>query len=59
MLQNQGAVRLQWSIIALSTAFLGNYAWDKIVTMSQNERQQSVNNFCAGILDNHTGIERR
>jgi len=27
--------------------------------MSQNERQQSVNDFCSGILDNLTGIERR
>ena len=27
--------------------------------MSQNERQRSINDLCAGILDNLTGIECR
>jgi len=52
------AMRPQRSTIVLSAAFLGKYANDKIVTMSQNERQQRVNDLCAGILDNLTGVER-
>jgi len=59
MLENHAAMRLQSSIIGLPAAFLGNYAYNKIVTMSQNERQRIVNDCCAGILDNITGIERR
>jgi len=57
--ENQGDVQLQWSIIVLPAAFLGKYAYDKIVTMSQDKRQWSVNDFCAGILDNITGMEHR
>jgi len=59
ILENQAAMRLQWSIIILPAAFPGKYAPDKIVTMSQNERQRSLNDCCAGIMDNITGIERR
>jgi len=59
ILENHAAMRLQWSIIGLPAAFLGEYASHKIVTMSQIERQRSVNDCCAGILDNITGIERR
>jgi len=59
ILENQAAMLLQWSIIVLPAAFLGKYAPDKIVTMYQNVRQRSVNDCCAGILDNITGIERR
>jgi len=55
----QGAMRPQWDIIVLLAAFLGKYDYSKIVTMSQNERQRSVNILCAGILDNLTGMERR
>jgi len=35
------------------------YANDKIVIMSQNEYERSVNNLWTGILDNQTGMERR
>jgi len=59
ILENHAAMRLQWSRIVLPATFLGKYASDKIVTMSQNVRQRSVNNCCTGILDNITGIERR
>ena len=45
--------------MVLSAAFLGKYAKDKIVTMSQNEPQRSVNDLCAGILDNLTGMKSR
>jgi len=58
-LENHAAMRLQWSIIVLPAAFLGKCAPDKIVTMSQNERQRSFNNCCTGILDNITAMERR
>ena len=58
-MENQAAMRPQWSIIVLLAGFLGNYAYDKILTMSQYERQWSVNDLCAGILDNLTGMERR
>jgi diphthamide biosynthesis methyltransferase len=44
--------------IVLSAALLRKYAYGKIVTMSHNERRQSVNDTCAGILDNRTGMER-
>jgi len=59
ILENQLAMRPQWSTIVLSAAFLGKYANDKIVTMSQNECQRNVNDLWAGILDNLTGMERR
>jgi hypothetical protein len=59
ILENQWVMWPQWSIIVLSAAFLGNYAYDKIVTMSQIERQQSGHDLCTGILDNPTGMERR
>jgi len=59
ILENHGAMRPQWSTIPLLAAFLGKYAYDKIVTMSQNERQRSINDLCAGILDNLTEMERR
>jgi len=58
ILENQSAMRPQWSTIVLSAAFLAKYANDKIMTMSQNERQQNVNDLCAGILHNLTGMER-
>jgi len=59
ILENQGAMQLQWSKIVLPAAFLGKHAYDKIVTMSQNEGQRSVNNLCARTLDNITGMEPR
>jgi hypothetical protein len=59
VLENQGAMRLQWSTIVLLAAFLGKYAYNTIVTISQNERQPSVNTLWAGILDNLTGMEHR
>jgi len=59
IVENQWAMRPQWSTIVLSAAILGKYANDMIVTMSQNDRQQSVNDLCAGILDIFTGMERR
>jgi len=59
ILENHAAMRLQWTIIIIPAAILGKYACNKIVTMSQNERQRSVDDCCAGILDNITGIERR
>jgi len=40
-------------------AYLGQYAYDKIVTISQNPSQCSVNDLCAGIFDNLTGMECR
>jgi hypothetical protein len=58
-LENQWAMRPQWSIIVILAAFLGKYGNDKIVTMSQNELQRSVNDLGTGILDNLTGMERR
>jgi len=45
--------------MVLSATFVGKYANDKIVTMSQNERQRSINDLCAGILNGLTGMERR
>jgi hypothetical protein len=59
ILESHSDMHLQWSIIVLLAAFLGKYASDKIVTMSQNERQGSGNDCHAGILDNLTGMERR
>jgi len=59
ILENQGAMQLQWSIVALLAAFLGKYGYDKVVTRSQNEHQQSVKDSCAGILNNITGMEHR
>ena len=59
ILQDQRAVALSWSRIEVSTAFLGNNACDKIVTMSQNARQWSVNNLWSCILDNLTAMGRR
>ena len=58
-MENHEAMHLQLSKIALPAAVLGKYASDKIVTMFQNKRQRSVNDCCAGILDNITGMERR
>jgi hypothetical protein len=58
-LENQGAVRPQGSIIIQSAAFVGKYTYDKIVTLSQTERQQSVNNSYTRILDNVTGMKHR
>jgi len=59
ILEYRGAIQLQRSIIVLPAALLGEYASDKIVTMSQNDRQRSANNFCTGILDDIPGMERR
>jgi len=59
ILENQWAMRPQWSLIVLLAAFLGKYAYEKIVTMSQNERQRSVNDLCDGIMDNLIGKEQR
>jgi len=59
ILENQRAVRHNWSIIELSAAFLVKTACDKIVTMYQNVRQRSVNNFWSCILDDLTAIEHR
>jgi hypothetical protein len=59
MFKNQLAMRTPSSIIVLSAAFLGKYAYNKIVTMSQNERQPSFNDLGAGIIDNQTGMQRR
>jgi len=59
ILENPGAMQLQWCIIVIPAACLGEYTYDQIVTMSQTERQRSVNNFGAGILDKVTGMERR
>ena len=59
ILENQGAMQPQWSTIVLLAAFLGKYAYEKIVTMSQTERQWSINDLCTGILDNRTGMECR
>jgi hypothetical protein len=58
-MEKQEAMRLHWSIIVLSAAFLGKYAYEKIVTVPQHNRQHSINNFCTGILDNLIRIERR
>jgi hypothetical protein len=46
-------------MIKLLAALLGKNAYDKIVTMSQNEHQQSVNDFWSCILDNLTAMECR
>ena len=43
ILNNTRVVRRHWPIIELSAAFLGKNSYDKIVTMSHNERQGSVN----------------
>jgi len=59
ILENHEAMHLQWSIIVLPAAFLGQYASNKVVTMSQSERQRSINDCYSGILDDITGIERR
>jgi hypothetical protein len=59
ILQIQWAIWLQLSIIALLAAFLGKYALDKIITMSRNDCRRSINNVCASILDNVTGVEHR
>jgi len=59
ILENQRAMRLQWSILVLSATFVGNYTYDKIVTMFQNDRQRSVHHFWPCILDNVTGKECR
>jgi len=45
ILETQRAVRHTGSIIEPSAAVLVKTACDKIVTMSQNERQLRVNNF--------------
>jgi len=58
ILKYEGVVRLSWSIIELSTAFLEKNAYDKIVTMSQNEPQRSVKDFWSCILQNLTAMER-
>jgi len=44
-MENQWALQLQSSIIILPAACLGKYAYNKIVTMSQNEHQLSVKDF--------------
>jgi len=59
IIENQGAMRLQWSIIIVRPAFRRKYVYDMIVTISQNKRQQSVNYCSAGILNNLTGMDRR
>jgi len=59
ILENQGAMRPQWSTIVQLAAFVGKYGYNKIVTISQIERQWSVNDLCAGISDILTGMERR
>jgi len=43
ILDNQGAIRIRWSTIKLAAALLVKNAYDKIITMSQNQCQQSVN----------------
>jgi len=53
------ALRLLWSIIELSAAFRGKDDYEQIVTMSQHERQWSVNNVWSCILDNLMSKERR
>jgi len=57
--ENQGAIELHWSIIELSAAILGQNAYDRIVIMSQNHRQGSVNDFWSCIFDNLTAMECR
>ena len=59
ILEIQGATRPQWCAIVQLAAFLGKYGYDKIGTMFQNDLQRSVNNLCAGIVDNLTWIEHR
>jgi len=41
----------------LSAAFRGKNAYDMIVTMSQNERQQSINDFWYCIMHSLTAME--
>ena len=57
ILENHGAMHLQCSKIILPAAYLGKYPYDRIIAMSQNECQRSVNDFCAGILDDITQME--
>jgi len=52
-------MQLHWSIIELSAAILGKNTYNKIVAMSQNEHQQSVNDFSSRILDNLMAMEHR
>jgi len=52
-------LRRDLPIIKLSTAFLGKNCTYKIQTMSQNERQWSINNCWSWILDNLTTMECR
>jgi len=59
ILEGRMAMWLHWSIIELPAAFPGNNAYNKVVTMSQNERQQIVNNFWSSIFDNLTALECR
>jgi hypothetical protein len=59
ILENHDAMHPQWSIIVLRAAFLGKYAYNKTVTVSQNERQWSIKDFHAGILDIIAGMEHR
>jgi hypothetical protein len=42
ILENATVVRRHWPTIELLASFLGKYAYNIIVTMSRNERQQSV-----------------
>jgi hypothetical protein len=55
-LDNHGTIQLHWSIIKLSATFWGKNAYNKIVTMSHNECQQSFNDFWGCILYNPTAI---
>jgi len=59
ILERATVVRRHWLIIGLSAAILGENASSKIVTLSQNERQWSINNFWFWILDNLTAMGRR
>ena len=52
-------MQLYWSIIELSAAIWGKNAYDKIVTMSQTERQWSMNDFGSCMLNNLTAMEYR
>jgi len=58
MLEYQGAMWLLWFKIGISAAFLGKNAYDKIITMSQNEHQLSVNNLSSCIVDNLMAMKR-
>jgi len=45
ILENPGAVHLQLSTILLPAGFLRNYEYNKMVTLSQTERQQCIHHY--------------